>query len=192
MEIRPLALKGLLEIIPAKHGDDRGYFSEIFRVDQFAKHTDPVDFVQENQSLSAKVGTVRGLHYQTAPHAQGKLVRCVAGAIFDVAVDIRHGSPTFGQWAAVELTPELNNQLWIPAGFAHGFCTLKPDTIVSYKVTDYYSPANDGGMQWNDPAIGIDWPEVADAEALSPKDKVQPRLADLPVLFTLDSLVKES
>jgi dTDP-4-dehydrorhamnose 3,5-epimerase len=192
MEIRPLALEGLLEIIPAKHGDDRGYFSEIFRVDQFAKHTDPVDFVQENQSLSAKVGTVRGLHYQTAPHAQGKLVRCVAGAIFDVAVDIRHGSPTFGQWAAVELTPELNNQLWIPAGFAHGFCTLKPDSIVSYKVTDYYSPANDGGMLWNDPAIGIDWPEVADAEALSPKDKVQPRLADLPVLFTLDSLVKES
>lgn len=192
MQIRPLVLAGLLEIIPAKHGDDRGYFSEIFRVDQFAKHTNPVNFVQENQSMSAKVGTVRGLHYQTAPHAQGKLVRCVAGAIFDVAVDIRHGSPTFGQWAAVELTPELNNQLWIPAGFAHGFCTLKSDSIVSYKVTDYYSPANDGGMLWNDPAIGINWPKVADAEALSPKDKVQPRLANLPVLFTFDSLVKEA
>ena len=142
-------------------------------------------FVQENQSLSAKVGTIRGLHFQTNPMAQGKLVRCTQGAIFDVAVDIRHDSPSFGKWVGVELTPEKCNQLWIPAGFAHGFSTLEPDSVVTYKVTNYYSPENDKGLAWNDPQIGIVWPENADAETLSGKDRIQPRLADLPPVFSI-------
>jgi dTDP-4-dehydrorhamnose 3,5-epimerase len=117
--------------------------------------------------------------------AQGKLVRCIQGAIWDVAVDIRHGSPTFGQWVAVELTPEKCNQLWVPAGFAHGFCTLLPDSIVTYKVTNYYSPENDKGILWNDPALALAWPDVADAETLSGKDRVQPLLAQTPEFFSI-------
>lgn len=188
MRFREFPLSGLLEITPAKHGDDRGYFSEIFRVDKFSEHAGKIDFLQENQSFSSQAGTIRGLHFQIDPFAQGKLVRCVSGAILDVAVDLRNGSPTYGQWAGVELTAEANNQLWIPAGFAHGFCTLVPGTIVSYKVTSYYSPECDRGMLWNDPTIGIEWPAVADANTLSPKDRVQPRLADLPVCFAMEAL----
>lgn len=188
MEFRTFGINGPVEIIPAKLGDERGYFAEIFREDRFfeairAAGGGRVHFVQENQSLSAKVGTIRGLHFQTHPMAQGKLVRCAQGAIFDVAVDIRHDSPTFGQWVGVELTPEKCNQLWVPVGFAHGFCTLVPDSIVAYKVTNYYSPENDKGMLWNDPAVGVEWPAVADATTLSAKDKVQPRLADLPPYY---------
>jgi len=185
MEFRDFDLKGLLEIIPARHGDERGYFSEIFRVDRFTENAGLVEFVQDNQSLSVRKGTIRGIHFQTDPCAQGKLVRCLAGAIFDVAVDLRHGSPTFGKWAAVELSPELNNQLWIPAGFGHAFCTLEPDTVVNYKVTSYYSAANDAGLRWNDPAIGVAWPDAADPDTLSAKDKIQPLLADLPPLFPI-------
>ena len=146
-----------------------------------------VDLVQENQSLSARKGTLRGIHFQTDPFAQGKLVRCIAGAIWDVAVDLRHGSPTFGKWAAVELSAEKGNQLWIPAGFGHAFCTLRPDSTVCYKVTAYYSGPNDGGVLWNDPAIGIVWPDAADPDTLSAKDRVQPKLDELPVLFTLEN-----
>lgn len=186
MDFRELPIAGLLEITPARFGDARGYFSELFRIDRFRDHAGPVDFVQENQSLSAAVGTIRGLHFQTEPMAQGKLVRCAAGAIFDVAVDLRRGSPTFGHWAAVELTPELNNQLWIPAGFAHGFCTLKPGSVVVYKVTNYYSPENDKGLAWDDPQIGIAWPAAADAATLSAKDRSQPALADLPAFFSAE------
>jgi dTDP-4-dehydrorhamnose 3,5-epimerase len=142
-----------------------------------------VSFVQDNQSYSATPGTLRGLHFQTPPRAQGKLVRCLAGAVFDVAVDLRHGSPTFGQWAGVELTAARLNALWVPAGFAHGFCTLVPDSVITYKVTDYYSPADDRGLAWDDPALGITWPDCADPETLSAKDRVQPRLADLPPVF---------
>ena len=185
MEFRELPIRGLFEITPTRHGDARGYFSELFRLDRFCHHAGPVDFVQENQSLSATVGTVRGLHFQTEPMAQGKLVRCAAGAIFDVAVDLRHGSPTFGQWAAVELTPEANNQLWIPAGFAHGFCTLKPDSVVVYKVTNYYSPENDKGLAWDDADVGVIWPAVADPATLSGKDRSQPSLAELPACFAV-------
>ncbi len=183
MEFKSFSIAGPLEIVPRKLGDERGYFAEVFREDRFFEAVGPTRFVQENQSLSARVGTIRGLHFQTHPAGQGKLVRCVAGAIFDVAVDIRQDSPTFGQWVGVELTPEACNQLWVPVGFAHGFCTILPNTIVAYKVTRYYSPENDKGMAWNDPAVGIDWPAVADAETLSAKDKVQPCLADLPPYF---------
>lgn len=185
MQFQSLPLPHLLEIIPKRHGDERGYFAEIFRQRDFNEHADPTAFVQENESLSAKVGTIRGLHFQTDPHAQGKLVRCTAGAIFDVAVDLRTGSPTYGQWAAVELSPAKGNLFWIPAGFAHGFCTLLPDTVVNYKVTAYYAPECDKGVRWDDPAIGIDWPSVADPDTLSAKDRVQPLLADLPACFAM-------
>ena len=178
-------LAGILEFTSDRRGDDRGYFTELFRQRDFDDRAGPTVFVQENESLSAKVGTIRGLHFQTDPHAQGKLVRCTAGAIFDVAVDLRTGSPTYGQWTAVELTPAKGNLFWIPAGFAHGFCTLEPDTVVNYKVTSYYAPECDKGLRWDDPKIGIDWPSVADPDTLSAKDRIQPLLAELPVCFTM-------
>lgn len=179
MELRNLDIADVFEICPLKHGDDRGYFAELWREDRFRLTGAGVSFVQENQSLSARVGTIRGLHFQTSPAAQGKLVRCIQGAIFDVAVDIRHDSPTYGRWVWVELSAERLNQLWVPAGFAHGFCTLTPDCIVAYKVTSYYSPENDRGLAWDDPAIGVEWPAVADRETLSAKDRNQPGLAVL-------------
>jgi len=146
-----------------------------------------VDFVQDNHSLSAKVGTVRGLHFQTAPHAQDKLVRCGRGALRDVAVDIRHGSPTFGQSVAVELSAENGRQLLVPKGFLHGFVTLEPDTEIVYKCTDYYAPDCDAGVRWNDPALGIDWGISEDDAVLSDKDTTAPLLADLPTYFTYQS-----
>lgn len=170
-------------ITPKKFGDNRGYFMETYRQALFAENVGPVEFVQDNQSLSADVGTVRGLHFQLEPKAQGKLVRCIAGALLDVAVDIRVGSPTFGQWVSAELTAENGCQLWVPAGFAHGFCTLLPDTQISYKVTSYYSPEHDRGLLWNDPALGIDWPVSADKAVLSAKDKEQPVLASIGECF---------
>ncbi len=142
-------------------------------------------FVQDNESLSAEVGTVRGLHFQLDPFAQGKLVRCIRGALWDVAVDIRHGSPTFGQWVGRELSAENGLQFWVPAGMAHGFITTAPDTIISYKVTAPYSAENDRGLCWNDPDIGISWPQM-DEFILSEKDKKQPLLADLPDYFHFD------
>jgi dTDP-4-dehydrorhamnose 3,5-epimerase len=152
---------------------------ETFRQSLFVEEVADFTVVQDNQSLSADVGTVRGLHFQLAPRAQGKLVRCIAGAILDVAVDIRAGSPTYGQSVSAELTSENGHQLWVPPGFAHGFCTLAPSTEVSYKVTDYYSPEHDRGLLWNDPALGIDWPVDANKAVMSGKDRVQPVLADL-------------
>lgn len=179
MHAHRLRLPDVVELTVPSHWDERGYFSETFRQDWFAAEVAPVRFVQENQSLSLAAGIVRGLHFQTALAAQGKLVRCVAGTIFDVAVDIRPESPTFGQWVAVTLSAASGNQLWIPAGFAHGFCTLEPNTAVCYKVTDFYSAANDTGIAWNDPDIGIAWPGLALADRLSAKDQSQPRLRDL-------------
>ena len=183
MEVRRFEIDGLIEFTPRIHGDARGYFAEVFRADAFAAEAGAATFVQDNQSFSAAAGTVRGLHFQTRPRAQGKLVRCLAGAIFDVAVDLRHGSPTYGQWVGVELSAARLNALWVPVGFAHGFCTLVPDTVVTYKVTDYYSPEHDRGLAWDDPALAIAWPACANPETLSAKDRVQPRLADLPPLF---------
>lgn len=187
MEFHKFDLAGPVEIVPRRIGDERGYFSEIFRLGPFADHAGKVEFVQENESLSALAGTIRGLHFQTAPFAQGKLVRCTAGAIFDVAVDLRHDSPGFGDWVAVTLTPGLGNQLWIPPGFAHGFCTVLPGSVVNYKVTAYYAPEHDKGVAWDDPDIGVKWPHEADPATLSGKDRVQPALADLPRHFAMES-----
>jgi len=179
MLVHQVELPDVLEIGVQIHGDHRGTFTETFRDQWFREHVASVDFVQENQSLSRRAGTIRGLHYQTQPFGQGKLVRCVAGAIFDVAVDIRSGSPTFGKWAYRVLTAEKGNQLWVPEGFLHGFCTLVDDTVVSYKVTNYYSKANDAGVRWNDSDIGVAWPDVADPELLTEKDRTQPLLREI-------------
>lgn len=185
MDIHTYDIGGITLLIPRHIGDERGYFAETFRADIFAKHIGVYDFVQDNESRSARVGTVRGLHFQSAPHAQGKLLRCTAGALFDVAVDIRHGSPTFGQWVGETLTPDNGKQLWVPPGFAHGFCSLEPDTVISYKVTGgYYNAECDKGLAWNDPEIGITWPDVVDPDTLSSKDRTQPLLTDLPNYFT--------
>jgi dTDP-4-dehydrorhamnose 3,5-epimerase len=183
MNFERLAISEVVRIVPTRHGDHRGYFSEVFKDLWFRDHIADVSFAQDNQSLSAAKGTVRGLHFQTEPFGQGKLVRCIKGAIFDVAVDIRTGSPTYGKWVGAELTADNGAQLWIPVGFAHGFATLEPDTLIHYKVTAPYSAKDDGGLLWNDPEIGIDWPIKAEDAVLSEKDKVQPRLSDLPPVF---------
>ena len=184
MEFRSFDIDGPLEITPKKIGDDRGYFSEIFRADRFTEQAGPVEFVQDNQSLSLRVGTIRGIHFQSHPFAQGKLVRCLKGSVMDVAVDLRRGSSTFGRWIAVTLSAEENNQLWVPVGFGHAFCTLEPSSVIGYRVTNYYSAENDKGVAWDDPDIGIEWPDVADPETLSAKDRTQPSLAELPAYFT--------
>jgi dTDP-4-dehydrorhamnose 3,5-epimerase len=168
---------------PRKFGDRRGFFSEIYNRRDFAAAGLGVEFVQDNHSLSAEVGTIRGLHFQSPPFAQDKLVRVARGKILDVAVDIRRSSPTFGRYVAVELSAENWRQLFIPAGFLHGFCTLEADTEVLYKVTNYYSPEHDHGVAWNDPDLAIAWPPEAANAALSAKDAGLPRLRDLPRYF---------
>ncbi len=188
MHFEPLAIPDVVLVAPKKFGDSRGYFMETFRQSLFVAHVGAWEFVQDNQSLSAEVGTVRGLHFQLEPKAQGKLVRCIAGALLDVAVDIRQGSPTFGKHVAVELTAENGKQLWVPPGFAHGFCTLAPNTEISYKVTNYYSAEHDRGLLWNDPALSIDWPVEAGQAMLSDKDTRQPKLAELGDAFTYQRL----
>ncbi|HKS89315.1 MAG TPA: dTDP-4-dehydrorhamnose 3,5-epimerase [Stellaceae bacterium] len=183
MEVSPTAIADVKLITPLRHRDPRGFFSEIFRESVLRAHGIDVPFVQENHSLSVASGVVRGLHFQSPPEAQAKLVRVGAGAVLDVAVDIRRGSPSFGRHVAVVLSAAEGNQLYVPEGFAHGFCTLEPDTEVFYKVSRYYSREHDCGLAWNDPALAIDWP-VAEAEALlSDKDRRQPPLAELPAYF---------
>jgi len=185
MEFRTFEIEGPFELTPEKFEDERGYFSETFRLQPFAERAGSVEFVQDNQSLSVRAGTIRGIHFQTEPHAQGKLVRCTAGSVLDVAVDLRSDSPTYGKWMSVILSAEKINQLWIPVGFGHAFCTLEPNSVISYRVTDYYSPEHDKGVAWNDPDISIAWPDIADPDTLSGKDRVQPALADLPPLFSV-------
>ena len=158
MDVRPLALEGAVEITPRRFVDDRGFFTESWSRDGFAAHGLSFDFVQDNHSLSREAGTLRGLHYQAPPMAQDKLVRCTRGAIRDVAVDIRRGSPTFGAWVAVELSAENGRQLLVPKGFLHGFLTLTPDAEVQYKCSGYYQRAAEGSVRWDDPEIGIVWP----------------------------------
>ena len=184
MEIESFDIAGLKLLTPRQIGDERGYFAETFRADLFTQHIGEFAFVQDNESMSVRLGTIRGMHFQSEPHAQGKLVRCTAGALFDVVVDIRRGSPTFGQWVAETLTPVNGAQLWIPPGFAHGFCSLEPNSVICYKVTSYYSAECDKGLRWDDPAIGITWPDSADPDTLSPKDRLLPLLADLPIYFS--------
>ena len=185
MQTVRLAIPDVVLLRPKRHGDARGYFVESFNARTFAREVGiEVAFVQDNEALSAQVGTVRGLHFQRRPTAQGKLVRAIAGAIFDVAVDIRTGSPTFGQHVSATLSANTGDQLWVPPGFAHGYCTVEPDSVIAYKVTNYYSAADDGGIAWDDPALGIEWPLASGAALLSDKDRRQPKLADLPATFT--------
>lgn len=183
MDVQTLEIPDVRIIRPKKHGDHRGFFSEVYNKQAFAEAGIDLDFVQDNHSLSAETGTLRGLHFQTPPFGQDKLVRCVKGAILDVAVDLRSGSPTYGRHVAAEITAEGWNQILVPIGFAHGFITLVPDTEVIYKVTNYYAPAHDKGILWNDPALGIDWPLPAGGAVLSDKDTKQPLLADIPAPF---------
>ena len=167
-------LDGLLLIEGNAFPDERGYFFESWRADDWAAQGLP-PLVQDNLSRSRK-GVIRGLHFQRAPAAIGKLVRCARGRVFDAVVDIRRGSPTYGRWAAIELDESGNRMFWVPAGFAHGFCALTDEAVVSYKVTGYWSPGVDGGVRWDDPAIGVRWPEKR--PILSPKDAALPLLAD--------------
>jgi dTDP-4-dehydrorhamnose 3,5-epimerase len=183
MHISDTALPGVKLIQPVRHGDARGYFSEVYREEAFAKHGIDVQFAQENQSLSAAVGVVRGLHFQVAPMAQAKLLRVVGGAILDVAVDIRRDSPTYGKHVAIVLSAAEGNQLYIPEGFAHGFCTLEPNSLVIYKVNRYWSPEHERGLLWNDPALGIDWRLGGKEPVLSEKDRHYPPLAELEAHF---------
>jgi dTDP-4-dehydrorhamnose 3,5-epimerase len=170
-------------ICPPRHQDARGFFSEVWREDALRAAGIGVRFVQENHALSRAVGTVRGLHFQIGQSAQGKLIRCPRGSILDVAVDIRRGSPSYGQHVAVILSAENWKQVYVPIGFAHGYCTLEPDTEVLYKVTAYYDPAAEGGLAWDDPDIGIAWPIAPGLAVLAAKDRMYPRLADFPDFF---------
>lgn len=181
--IETFDIDGPLLITPKKFCDDRGFFSETYNKKLLAEAGFEKEFVQDNQSLSVEKGVIRGLHFQTPPHAQDKLVRVTRGAIFDVAVDIRKGSPTFGQHVAVELSADNWKQLFVPAGFAHAFCTLLPNTEVVYKVTDYYAPECDKGLAFDDPDLAIDWPVAIGDAILSDKDKVHPKLSQLPEYF---------
>ena len=185
MEIRTFDLDGPFEIIPRKIEDERGYFSEVFRLNEFEWRAGECTFVQDNQSLSVRSGTIRGIHFQSYRAAQGKLVRCLAGQLLDVAVDLRVDSPTYGRWISVILSPEKINQLWVPVGFGHGFCTLEPNTVISYRVTNYYSPEHDKGLAWDDPDVAIEWPDLADPATLSGRDREHPGLADLPAYFSM-------
>lgn len=183
MQVLKTGLPGIVIIEPARFGDDRGFFSESWNRRRMAEAGLDIDFVQDNHSLSRQAGTLRGLHFQSPPHAQAKLVRCGRGALFDVAVDIRHGSPTYGQWTGVELSFENGRQLFVPEGFLHGFVTRQPETEVIYKCSDYYAPDCDGAVRFDDPDLGIDWGLDGDP-VLSDKDAAAPRLRDLPAYFT--------
>jgi dTDP-4-dehydrorhamnose 3,5-epimerase len=173
-------MSDLLHLTPPRFMDRRGYFGEIYNHRRYVEMGINVEFVQDNHSLSRSVETLRGLHFQAPPHAQGKLVRCGRGAIFDVALDIRVGSPTYGQWEGYYLTAENGNQLYVPVGFAHGFVSLEPDSEIVYKCTDYYSPETEGSVSWN--SCGIEWPLSGDP-ILSDKDAIAPALADFDSPF---------
>jgi dTDP-4-dehydrorhamnose 3,5-epimerase len=186
MELTMLAIPEVKLIAPKIFRDGRGFFSETYNRRALDDANISANFVQDNHSLSVERGVIRGLHFQSPPHAQDKLVRVTRGSIFDVAVDIRKGSPTFRKHIAVILNVENWQQLWVPKGFAHGFCTLEPNTEVIYKVTDYFDAKRDKGLAWDDPELGIEWPVKPEEIILSDKDKVQPRLSDLPDYFHYD------
>ena len=189
LEIERLSIPDVLVIKPKRHRDDRGFFSETYKRRLLAAAGIELDFVQDNHALSVERGTIRGLHFQIPPFEQTKLVRVTRGAIFDVALDIRKGSPSYGQHVSTIVSAENWRQILVPAGFAHGYCSVDRDTEVIYKVTDYYSPEHERGVLWNDPALGIDWP-VPDAEAIvSGKDGENPVLGDLPDYFNYKPMV---
>lgn len=181
MRVQPLKLKGVTIVEPVVHGDHRGFFMESYNEQIFKEHGIHNNFIQDNHSLSSEPGVLRGLHYQLNPKAQTKLIRVLTGAIYDVVVDIRRNSPTFGQWVGVILSEHNKRQLLVPKGFAHGFCTLVPNTQVLYKVDEYYSPEHDRGILWNDPALGIDW--LMSNPILSDKDQRHPLLKDAEMNF---------
>jgi dTDP-4-dehydrorhamnose 3,5-epimerase len=181
--VRNLDIPEVKLLSPRKHGDQRGFFSETYHRQALLDAGIDIDFVQDNHAYSAQPGTLRGLHFQTPPFAQHKLVRVVRGAIFDVAVDLRAGSPTYGQHVSAVISAAAWNQILVPVGFAHGLLTLEPDTEVLYKVSAHYAPEHDKGLLWDDPALGIAWPLEGAAPLLSDKDRAQPRLADLPACF---------
>lgn len=182
LDVQATALPGVLILTPRRFGDARGFFSESWNRKRMAEQGIDLDFVQDNHSLSAEVGTVRGLHYQAPPFAQDKLVRCGRGRLFDVAVDIRVGSPTYGNWIGVELSAENGKQLLVPRGFLHGFVTREPDTEVIYKCSNYYAPDCEGAVRFDDPAIGIDW-GLEGPPLLSDKDAAAPLLAEIASPF---------
>jgi dTDP-4-dehydrorhamnose 3,5-epimerase len=183
MLVEDTALAGVKVMTPRKLDDHRGFFSETYNQKVFEQAGFHLQFVQDNHSLSARAGTTRGLHFQTPPLAQDKLIRVTRGATFEVAVDLRASSPTYGRHVAVRLSAANWRQLLVPIGFAHGFCTLEPDTEVLYKVTNHYSTAHDMGLAWDDPALGIAWPVKASEAILSDKDRRHRLLKDLPTVF---------
>ncbi len=183
LKVESLAIPDVKLVTPPRFGDDRGFFSETYNAQRFKEAGIDADFVQDNHSLSAKRGTVRGLHYQAPPFAQAKLVRVLRGAIIDVAVDVRKGSPTYGKWVSAEMSAKNGVQIYVPRGFLHGFATLEPDTEIAYKVDNYYSKECDGAVLWNDPTLAIDW-GIPSAEAvLSDKDAAAPAFADFETPF---------
>ncbi|MEK4438309.1 dTDP-4-dehydrorhamnose 3,5-epimerase [Paenibacillus sp. FSL K6-2862] len=184
MNVTPLNLQGVCLIEPVVHADSRGFFMESYNREKLSKLGITQNFFQDNHSLSTEVGVLRGLHYQMNPRAQTKLVRVISGAIYDVIIDIRRNSPTFGQWEGLILSEYNHRQLLVPKGFAHGFCTLVPNTQVMYKVDEYYSPENDRGILWSDPALGIDWP--TSSPILSDKDQRHPLLQDAEINFNFE------
>ena len=183
MQVVATALAEVKILVPRRIGDSRGFFSEVWNAREFSRLGIDAVFVQDNHVLSPLRGTLRGLHYQLPPAAQGKLVRVTRGAVADFAVDIRRGSPTFGRFTDAVLSAENWYQIWVPPGFAHGYCTLEPDTEVQYKVTDFYSPAHERGIAWDDPELAIPWPVDADIAILGARDRTHPRLAGQPDLF---------
>ena len=187
MQVLETDIAAVKLLTPVRHVDSRGFFSEVFKENVLREHGIDIHFVQDNHSLSASKGVVRGLHFQIAPFAQAKLLRVTAGSMFDVAVDIRRGSPSFGRHIAVVLSATEWNQIFIPEGFAHGYCTLEPNTEVIYKVSAYYSPAHDRGLLWNDPALDIAWPVSANDAIVSDKDRIHPVLSRLPRYFRYES-----
>ena len=174
----PLAITDVILIQPNRFGDARGWFSETFSSHLMKEGGFP-DFIQDNESLSVMPGTIRGLHYQLKPFGQAKLVRCVRGALVDVALDIRPNSPTFGRHVSTRLSADANDQILIPDGFAHGFCTLEPNTLIQYKVSAPYAPNHQGGIAWDDPALQIDWPVASSAAILSDRDRQHPALSQV-------------
>ena len=182
MKVVQTAIPGVVILEPKVFGDSRGFFLETYNAQRYAEAGVPGPFVQDNLSRSVK-GTLRGLHFQQ-PNPQGKLVQCLAGAVWDVAVDVRQGSPTFGRWVGVELTADNRRQLWVPPGFAHGFCVLTDSADFQYKCTALYAPGAEGSVRWNDPQLGIAWP--VPQPLLSAKDAAAPLLADAPVLPTYE------
>lgn len=176
----------VVRIVPKRFEDPRGWFAETYQRDRFRALGVDADFVQDNQSLSRPAGTLRGIHFQTPPHAQAKLVRCIRGRIWDVAVDLRAGSPTYGRWVAAELSAARGEQLYVPAGFGHAFVTIEPDCEVAYKTSDFYAPECDAGIAWDDPDLAISWPLDGRAPELSDKDAKLPRLKDFVSPFRYD------